>query len=255
MDGTITGNVVLSTTANGMTADAGNFTLTNGAGTTSGVIDFAADAEASDIAAAINTVGNSLGVTATATNSATLSALNAAGTISFNLEGTAVSAVISDANNLTALVTAVNGVSGTTGITASFTTVGATDSITLSTTDGRDIAIDTFADADGAVTNTISFNGSTMTEGAATADAVKVGTIALSSTTGAITLNNSVAEFTAASNSSFDSVSTVDITSASGATSALAVVDAAIDSVNAGRADLGAFQNRFESVVASLQIA
>ena len=175
MDGTITGNVVLSTTANGMTADAGNFTLTNGAGTTSGVIDFAADAEASDIAAAINTVGNSLGVTATASNSATLSALNAAGTISFNLEGTAVSAVISDANNLTALVTAVNGVSGTTGITASFTTVGATDSITLSTTDGRDIAIDTFADADGAVTNTISFNGSTMTEGAATADAVKVG--------------------------------------------------------------------------------
>ena len=145
--------------------------------------------------------------------------------------------------------------SGTTGITASFTTVGATDSITLSTTDGRDIAIDTFADADGAVTNTISFNGSTMTEGAATADAVKVGTIALSSTTGAITLNNSVAEFTAASNSSFDSVSTVDITSASGATSALAVVDAAIDSVNAGRADLGAFQNRFESVVASLQAA
>ena len=79
--------------------------------------------------------------------------------------------------------------------------------------------------------------------------------IALSSTTGAITLNNSVAEFTAASNSSFDSVSTVDITSASGATSALAVVDAAIDSVNAGRADLGAFQNRFESVVASLQTA
>jgi len=255
MDGTITGNVVLSTTANGMTADAGNFTLTNGAGTTSGVIDFAADAEASDIAAAINTAASSLGVTATATNSATLSALSSAGTISFNLEGTAVSAVISDANNLTALVTAVNGVSGTTGITASFTTVGATDSITLSTTDGKDIAIDTFADADGAVTNTISFNGSTMTEGAATADAVKVGTISLSSTTGAITLNNVVGEFSAASNSSFDSVSTVDITSASGATSALAVVDAAIDSVNAGRADLGAFQNRFESVVASLQTA
>ena len=77
MDGTITGNVVLSTTANGITQDAGDFTLTNGAGTTSGVIDFADDAEASDIAAAINTVGNSLGVTATATNSATLSALNA----------------------------------------------------------------------------------------------------------------------------------------------------------------------------------
>ena len=45
----------------------------------------------------------------------------------------------------------------------------------------------------------------------------------------------------------------LDITSIAGAQQALDVVDKALTSVNGARADLGAIQNRFTSVVANLQ--
>ncbi|GAA3576957.1 flagellin [Marinobacter xestospongiae] len=47
-------------------------------------------------------------------------------------------------------------------------------------------------------------------------------------------------------------ISNVDISSASGASSALATLDTAIDSVNSFRSDLGALQNRFESTINNL---
>jgi len=48
-------------------------------------------------------------------------------------------------------------------------------------------------------------------------------------------------------------VSGLDVTSFAGAQQALEIVDAALTSVNGARADLGAIQNRFTSVVANLQ--
>ncbi|MEC7729004.1 MAG: flagellin domain-containing protein [Pseudomonadota bacterium] len=48
------------------------------------------------------------------------------------------------------------------------------------------------------------------------------------------------------------SVDSVNISTASGAASALDVIDAALSSVNAFRADLGAVQNRFESTINNL---
>ena len=48
-------------------------------------------------------------------------------------------------------------------------------------------------------------------------------------------------------------VSGLDVTSFAGAQKALEIVDAALTSVNGARADLGAIQNRFTSVVANLQ--
>ncbi|MAL97124.1 flagellin domain-containing protein [Hydrocarboniclastica marina] len=48
------------------------------------------------------------------------------------------------------------------------------------------------------------------------------------------------------------SVNSVDISSVSGASAALASIDAALSSVNAFRSDLGAVQNRFESTIANL---
>ena len=50
-------------------------------------------------------------------------------------------------------------------------------------------------------------------------------------------------------------LSGVDISTASGATSALNTLDAALSSVNTSRASLGAFQSRFDSVYANLQVA
>jgi flagellin len=53
--------------------------------------------------------------------------------------------------------------------------------------------------------------------------------------------------------SSVTSISTINISTAAGATAALTTIDGAIAQVNASRSALGAYQNRFTSVVASLQ--
>ncbi len=50
-------------------------------------------------------------------------------------------------------------------------------------------------------------------------------------------------------------VNAVDISTAGGATAALTAVSTALDTVNETRASLGAVQNRFESVISSLQTA
>lgn len=87
------------------------------------------------------------------------------------------------------------------------------------------------------------------------------GTISLSSTNAAgIVLsggNPALAGFTAgttaAAGSTFTSIANIDISTAAGALSALSAIDGAIASVNSSRASLGAYQNRFASVVTSLQ--
>jgi flagellin len=257
-DGTITGNVVTAASGavtNGVTAaTAGTaFTITTPAGTTS-PITYAGNAGADAIATAINTAGANVGVTATASNSAVLSGVSAAGTLSFSLNGSAVSAVVADQNDLSSLVSAINGVAGATGVTATFTSTSAKNSITLSTTDGRNINMQDYASTGGA-TESVSFGGTTLTEGTAVS-AVKTGTIALSSSKGAIaTANASAQVFGSAgvNNSSFSSLAAVDLSTAANATSALSVIDSALSQVNSGRADLGAIQNRFSSTISSLQ--
>ncbi len=56
-------------------------------GGTTAAISYAADSDASDIAAAINAASSGVGVTATATNSATLSGVAAAGAVGMTLNG------------------------------------------------------------------------------------------------------------------------------------------------------------------------
>ena len=257
-DGTVTGNVITAASGavtNGVTAAtaATAFTVTTTAGTTS-PITYAANAGADAISAAINTAGANIGVTATATNSAVLTGVSAAGTISFTLNGSAISAVVADQNDLSSLVSAINGVAGAAGVTATFTSTTAKNSITLSTTDGRNINLQDYASTAGA-TESVSFGGTTLTEGTAVS-AVKTGTVSLSSTKGGITTANASAEIFAAAgvnNSSFSSLAAVDLSTAANASTALSVIDAALSQINSSRADLGAIQNRFTSTIASLQ--
>jgi flagellin len=49
-------------------------------------------------------------------------------------------------------------------------------------------------------------------------------------------------------------ISAIDISTAAGANTAMNAVDAALDSINSSRADLGALQNRFEAVVSNIGI-
>ncbi|MBL8328408.1 MAG: flagellin [Rubrivivax sp.] len=250
-DGTVTGNVVAGAT-NGIAAET-DLVITTG-GLSTSPISYAANAGADAIAAAINTGTSGLGVTATATNSTNLSLLSAAGNVSFTLNGQNVAATVADRNDLSNLVSAINGVAATTGVTATFTSPNAKNDITLTTTDGRNIALGAFANAT-AGNDSIVFGGTTLTEGGTVA-AVKTGTIELVSSKGAIsTAGADATVFGAAgvNNSSFAAVAAIDISSFTGASNALSVIDSALSQVNGGRADLGAVQNRFQATISNLE--
>lgn len=252
----------IATLVSGVTAET-NLTLTTANGGTTSAISYAASTAGSltttggarEIAAAINSAASGIGVSATATNSTTLSGLSAPGTISFNLNGVAISAAVTDQNDLSSLVSAINGAQGTTGISASFTSSSSKSSITLSTTDGRNIVLSGFADS-AAGNDTVSFGGSTLTEGAAaTISAVKTGSVSLSSTKGAITTANANADVFAiagVNTSSFTSVAAVSLLTAADAQTAIGALDAALTQVNTSRGDLGAYQNRFQSTISNL---
>jgi len=250
--GTVTGATVAGAT-NGIAAET-DLVIATGAGSTS-PISYAANSGADTIAAAVNLAASGLGVSASATNSTTLSLLSAAGPVSFTLNGQAVSAAVADKNDLSNLVSAINGVAATTGITATFTSPSAKNNITLTTTDGRNISLQNFVNAT-AGNDSIDFGGQTLTEGG-TVSAVKTGTVEMVSTKGAIATTGADATvFTSAgvNNSTFSSIAAVDISSFSGASAALSVIDAALSQVSSGRADLGAVQNRFAATISNLEV-
>lgn len=256
--GTAMSAVVVDTAANttangnGVTIEA-DLSLTTNKGTVSNIA-YAADSDAADIAAAINSAASGIGITATATNSTTLSSVSVAGDIAFNLNGTAIAATITDANDLSALAAAINGAQSTTGVTASFTTVGDKSSLTLSTSDGSDIILDTYTNT-GAAGSTVSVGGSAVTDGG-TDSATVTGSVKLTSSQGQIITANANADTFAAAGtnlSAFQSVALQDISSAAGAQTAIEVLDAALSQINSARGDLGAIQNRFSSTIANLQ--
>ena len=257
LDGTVTGNTKAAaadlTGGNTIGIEAA-LTLATANGGTTAAFGYAANATAADIALAINTNASGVGVTATASNSATLGSLVSAGTVTMTLNGSAISAAVANPNDLTELMAAINGASGATGITASFTTSTSKNDLTLTTSDGRDVSILDFNNS--GTTKTASFSGVVLTGGAATDSSIKTGTVALSSSKGQITTtgaNDDVFAIAGINTSTFSAVANLDISSAAGATSALAVLDSALAQINSGRADLGAVQNRFSSTIANLQ--
>jgi flagellin len=244
-------------TGGNLVAVEAGLTVTTVNGGTTAAFGYAALADAKAIAAAINTNAASVGVTATATNSATLSAVSSAGTIGFTLGGTAsaaISAVVADPTDLTALMGAINGAAGTTGVTATFTSTTAKNSLTLTSSDGSDISILNYADSVTAGNQTAAFSGVTLTE-AGNDSSIKIGSVSLSSTKGAITLAGHNADVFNTANSTFSSVASMSLTGTTGANAqlAIAVIDAALGQVNSSRGSLGAYQNRFTSAIANLQ--
>ena len=244
--------------SNGVLAET-TLKLSNTGGTTA-AIGWAAGADAKGVAAAINTAGASIGVSATATSAATLKGLSATGALTFTLGGQAITANVTSTTDLTALANAINGQSSNTGVTASFSSSSAKDSLTLTTADGRDINIGAFTGANVSVGNydaatNATTNLTTLTSGG-TNSTIVTGKVDVTSTKGALSYSaatNTDVFNAAAGAGTFTSLSTVDLSSAGGATSALSILDAALAQVNAGRADLGAVQNRFSATISNLQ--
>ena len=256
LDGTVTGNTKAAAadlTGGNTIAIETDLVLTTANGGTTAAFGYAALSSATAIAAAINSNAAAVGITATATNSATLGSLVSAGTVTMSLNGSAISAAVTNPSDLTELMSAINGASTTSGITASFTTTGSKADLTLTTVDGRDVNLLDFNNT--GATKTASFSGVTLTGGSATDSSIKTGTVALSSSKGQITTAGANADVFAAAGaniSTFAAVASIDISTALGATSALNVLDNALQQISSIRADLGAVQNRFSSTISTV---
>ena len=209
-------------------------------------------ADAKSIAAALNTAG--LGFVATAdanvvTGTLAGAAATAAGTATLTLNGTAISIAVELAASQTQSVAnalqAINDQSSVTGVTATDTGAG----LELTAADGRNISA---VYAAGTATASTLGDIGLATVGALTASTVDVSYVAQDGVTtsvnfaGAFVSNNTVTATGTA-------LTAIDIGTAAGATTALTAIDAALTTINGSRAELGAVQNRFESVVVSLQ--
>jgi len=127
------------------------------------------------------------------------------------------------------IATAINAKTAQTGVTA----VNTAGVISLTSASGAGFTVSTKGTATAA--NTGFAAGTTNVAGAgATASGLTAGATAATASAGA-------------------GVSSLDLTTAEGSQAALATLDSAINTINTTRGALGAYQNRFESTVASLQ--
>ena len=225
-------------------------------------------------ASAINASG--AGVTAVASNTqtialgganavaATFTATGDSASYTLNINGTDVLASTlsfdSGVSTISAsdVVNAVNAAQSDTGVTASFDT--ATNEIIFTNASGGNINVtetydETEATAGNVSANTVLATGET---GDATLAATYRGDITLqSSETVNITAGAAIVGMDAAAQNvltvdASQSVATVDISTVSGANNAILAIDAALDSINGSRAQLGAVQSRFESTISNL---
>jgi flagellin len=271
LDGSAAGSLLGDAAAPATAAAAGSngvdavtsLTFTNPEGTSS-PISWATGASAKAIATAINLKANSLGITATATNSATIGAFSTTGSMSLSLNGTTVSATLISTSDLTPLADAINGAN--TGVTAVFALPPAKDKLLLTAADGTDIRIENFLNGTSTMTVEGSRSGAnvrTLTSGGNDSTIVP-GTLEVVSTKGALSWAGAVGE-TAAIEEAFgtgrasgiaglNTISTLDLGSMTGAVSAIKVVDAALDQLSNARGTLGAVQSRLEMLIANVDV-
>jgi flagellin len=206
-------------------------------------------ASAYSIAQAINAVSAESGVTATANATSVTGAAPAAGADiaadTFSINGINIGAVADGGDALgqgANVAAAINKLSDQTGVTASANVT--TGAVTLTAADGRDIVIGgditntglTAATTHGTVTlNSTSADGIVISGGAVASAGLTAGTTAATTT------------------SSVNSIASVNVLTAANASKALDAIDGALQTINTSRASLGAYQNRFATVVDSLQ--
>ena len=237
--------------------NAGDLTL-NGAqvgASSAGPLPGQGAASASSIAAAINAVSTTSGVTATANNATVTGATTATATGvaagSFQVNGIDVGAIATGGNAAgqgANTAAAINKISSQTGVTATADAV--TGAVKLTSSEGRSIAL------------TQNTGYSTLATDTGLTAATTAGTISLTSNNAAgIVISGGTpskagltAQTVAATTvSSVSAISTLNLSTTAGALKALDAIDGALATISSSRAQLGAVQNRFESVVSSLQ--
>ncbi len=216
------------------------------------------------VANKVNLTSGTTGVSADAYNELTLGTLSENTTVTLTLGTGGSTATVSAAvttTDLSALSKSINNVTGTTGITAEVS--GGT--ITLKQAEGKDIRLSDFGVTDGGGTIVVTPLGAdavTLTDGGGDTDSTIVSGRVVFSSSETYSVSSSVAN-TAGSivdaaaatavSATASLVSSIDIGTATGAQSALDVIDSGLARVNGIRADLGAIQTRFELAINNLQ--
>ncbi|KTD43216.1 flagellin [Legionella quateirensis] len=247
---TATGNEVSAAAATDITIALGGGAATtiNSSAGFAGVLNGQDGTSAYAKAAAINDAGVAgLSVTASTSGTQTVGAIGgtAADTYDLTLNGVAVftGQDVATAMTNTTLRDAINGVSDQTGVTASLNG----GDLTLTAADGRNITV-----TESGTGFTAGTDGLTVTGG--DFDGVLRGKLSVSATD-TINIGGTVATLglNAAIAKDALGIDTVDVSTAAGAQTAIKRIDAALNSVNANRASMGALQNRFDSTIANLQ--
>ncbi len=259
-------------TTDGNNIAAQNLTITGTNATKTLAIE--ENTSAQDIAALINKVSDSTGVSATARTTATLSGLSHDGVVSFKIIDTLGNEIPISANvktdDLTSLANAINDQSGKTGIVAK---LDLTESkIELVNDLGEDIKILDFnSSAASSSEVSLSITGSEAgtinlianSSSSALDSTVIGGNVEFKSTAVSFSISSDVAGAAGGLfsgnaevllSSSLESVSTIDISSVVGSNKAIDIVDGALQQIDATRADLGAIQNRMESTISNLSV-
>jgi flagellin len=229
-----------------------------GASVSDGVSSAAATGSAIAKAAAINAISSQTNVTASvnATSvvgiaTATSATAIAGGATDFvKINGVDIGAIAGDASAVVKgsnVAAAINKVSNQTGVTAAVSTTGI---VTMTAADGRNIDVALGGTATAATTGLTTAT----TVGSFTLSSNSANGITLGGTDAGVAADLGIAAgYTAATQTSGAGVSSLNLGTAAGAQAALSTIDTALASVSSSRASLGAYQNRFASVVTSLQ--
>jgi flagellin len=259
--GTGMGGVVIGVgaTAGASTIAGSSTTISGGLG--SATITVGSGFSAREIANTVNASSDSTGVKAEARTVGEITA-SATGSVSFNISSDdsgspttakTVSFNVTNTSDLSGLADAINAVAADTGITAE----ASGGSVYLFNEAGDDILIE---NVQGTAINVGSRNFDNTGADVAVA-AVAIGSSAriqgqvrLDSTQGFSVTNGDATDFgTTAVTGTLKAVSTIDISSVSGAQSAIGIIDGALGVVDSQRSVLGAVQNRLSSTISNLQ--
>ena len=244
--------------------------------------------QGANVASAINALSNTTGVTATASSTGAVSLFNTSGaaiTVGGTITNTGLTAATTAAANGTAVPT-THGViaANTAGLTINGVQVGAiADGGTVNGQAATTVAAINLVSSQSGVSATLNSAGTGLVLSNASGGGITIGAgfttastgissaqnLASTATSGTLSLaSNSGATITVGGNASASAgfattglqitssttstLNNVSLSTATGATSALAVIDGALNMVTTSAAELGAYQNRFTQTVSAL---
>ena len=220
-----------------------------------------ANASGIAIAAAINAISGSTGVTAkVAANTLAGTTVGSAGSAinagDITINGVALGAIAaaSAATGPTRgaqVSAAVNAVTSQTGVTATFDT--STGAVALTAADGRNIIV-TYDGTNATAQKTgLGTAGTKVAVVSLSSSGLSGITLAAATSDGAARSGFTTLGYSAAVATAGAGVSTVDLTTVSGAQTALSTLDKAINTVTDSRAAMGAYQNRLTASISNLE--